>query len=464
MRPLHAREPPSPRRHWKVACRVESFLPSTGTRVPTPGSDRFWSVTEGEARVVVGRYRLVRPLGRGGMGAVWQAQDTLLHRTVAIKEIWLPTTGDGPVDPADPLVRRAIREARAAARLRHPGIVTIHDVVSDNGRPWIIMELIGGRSLAEAIGEHGLLTEQRTAQIGLDVLDALQAAHREGISHRDVKPANILLGADRAVLTDFGIAALEDASTLTVTGQLVGSPAYLAPERINGRPATPAADLWALGVTLYTALTGVSPFQRGDTQATLAAILHSKPNPPAHAGRLWPVIKGLLDKDPAGRLTAEKARALLATVASVDLPPRELARRSGWWSGGARRRSDPDGTRQTLAAPPATIAAPTAHQDPLGETVPIADRIDSGTVTVDAALRPESRRSRRVWVAGLVAGTLILAGATLAIVRPWLGDDHNKNAITPSDPLSYICTETRLTIYGNKNASTDSYQRVSRTP
>jgi hypothetical protein len=305
------------------------------------------------------------------MGAVWHAHDTLLGRDVAIKEIWLPNAGNEPVDPADPLIRRALREAQAAARLRHPGIVTVHDVVIDAGRPWIVMELINGRSLAEAIREHGLLTEQRTAEIGLQVLDALRAAHHEGIAHRDVKPANILLdAADRVVLTDFGIAAIDDATALTATGQMVGSPAYLAPERINGQPATVAADLWALGVTLYTAVTGRSPFQREDTQATFAAILTSRPTPPAHAGRLWPVIKSLLIKDPARRLNTEQALKLLANVANLRGTPKPAGpaaggRRPRWWPAQPKRRgSTLDGLPGTLAAPTPTIAAPTAYQYP----------------------------------------------------------------------------------------------------
>ena len=220
------------------------------------------------AGLVAGRYRLERALGRGGMGAVWVAHDSLLGRDVAIKEILFPGGGQAPVDPGDPLVKRALREAQAAARLRHPGIVTVHDVVVEDGRPWIVMELVGGQSLAGEIRARGLLTEQRTAEIGLRVLEAIRAAHRGGILHRDVKPANILVDGDRVVLTDFGIAAIDDATALTRSGQMVGSPAFMAPERINGEPATTATDLWALGVTLYFAVTGRPPFQRGDTLAT----------------------------------------------------------------------------------------------------------------------------------------------------------------------------------------------------
>jgi tRNA A-37 threonylcarbamoyl transferase component Bud32 len=321
------------------------------------------------------------------MGAVWAAHDELLGRDVAIKEIWVHGPADAPVD--DKLARRALREAQAAARLRHPGIVTIHDVVTEDGRPWIVMEFVPGRSLAEEIAEHGLLTEQRTGEIGLKVLDALQAAHREGIAHRDVKPANILLDGDRVVLTDFGIAAIDDATALTATGHLIGSPAYLAPERINGKPATAASDLWSLGVTLYATVTGRSPFQRDDTQATVAAILGSKPIPPPYAGRLWPVIKGLLDKDPEGRLTAVESRPLLETVASLaETKPRKPRR----WPG-ARRKSD------TVVAPAPTLAAPTANE---GEqrTVPIAGE----TVEIP---RPRGRR-RKVAVA--IAAALVVAG------------------------------------------------------
>ena len=357
-------------------------------------------MTKSAARVIVGRYRLIRPVGRGGMGAVWQAHDTLLGRDVAIKEIWLPSANDEPVDPADPLVRRALREAQAAARLRHPSIVTVHDVVTDAGRPWIVMELINGRSLAEAIREHGLLTERRTAEIGLQVVDALRAAHREGIAHRDVKPANILLDdADRVVLTDFGIAAIDDATALTATGQMVGSPAYLAPERINGLPATAAGDLWALGVTLYTTVTGRSPFQREDTQATFAAILTSRPTPPAHSGRLWPVIKDLLIKDPARRLSTEQTRKLLANVVEASAAPQPAGPapgglRSRWWPAQSKRReATPDDMPGTLAAPTPTLAAPTAYQQPRNEQAPEArpatpPRLGSPSGKPAAAARP----------------------------------------------------------------------------
>jgi sugar lactone lactonase YvrE len=349
------------------------------------------------AGLVAGRYRLERALGRGGMGAVWVAHDSLLGRDVAVKEILFPAAGHGPVEPGDPLVKRALREAQAAARLRHPSIVTVHDVIIEGGRPWIVMELVGGQSLAEEIRERGLLTERRTAEIGLHVLDALRAAHRGGILHRDVKPANILLDGDRVVLTDFGIAAIDDATALTRTGQMVGSPAFMAPERINGEPATTAADLWSLGVTLYLAVTGRMPFQRDDLQGMLAAILTSRPAAPAHAGQLWPVIKGLLEKDPGRRLTTEPVLKLLAAVVRQPGP---AAARKRW-------RRAPWSTSATLAAPPVTVAASTALAPPV--------HID----TVTALAPPEAaRRGRaRIAIAAAVAALAVVVTVVLVTRR-----------------------------------------------
>lgn len=289
-------------------------------------------------RVLAGRYRLIEQLGRGGMGVVWHARDDLLNRDIAIKEIHLPYAD---TTAPDVLMRRAMREAQAAARLRHPGIVTVHDVVTEDGRPWIVMALIRGRSLAQEIESEGPLPGQRVAALGLSVLDALSTAHRQGILHRDVKPANILLDGDRPVLTDFGIASIEGATALTATGQIVGSPDYLAPERITGHPPSAAVDLWGLGVTLYTAAAGRTPFHRGDIRTTLAAILASEPTPLLEP--LWPAVRGLLDKNPVRRLTAEGAARLLEAAASPEVrAPRR-------WSGVFPARSRPEPTlKETL--------------------------------------------------------------------------------------------------------------------
>jgi Protein kinase domain len=282
------------------------------------------SVVGGGDRLVGGRYRLMDPLGHGGMGVVWRATDELLHRAVAVKEVRLRF---GLPEQAEQAAARTLREARAAAGLRHPGIVAVHDVVIEDGRPLIVMELVAGRSLAEVVRQEGPLPEERAASIGRQVLDALRAAHAAGILHRDVKPANILLDGDRAMLTDFGIAAVSGGTALTETNALVGSPEYLAPERVNGRPATEASDLWSVGVTLCVMSRGESPFQREDTQSTLAAVLAYDPPPQLGAGRLGPVIEGLLHKDPSRRLTSTAALELLSTPFGVS-PPTDVPTRA----------------------------------------------------------------------------------------------------------------------------------------
>ncbi|MEV0389770.1 serine/threonine-protein kinase [Nonomuraea sp. NPDC050643] len=263
---------------------------------------------------VSNRYRLVEPIGEGGMGVVWRAYDELLDRTVAIKEVRY--TGVGDAKRAE-LNRRTIREARAAGRLDHPSVVVIHDVVEEDGRPWIVMQLVRSRSLAQVIRESGPLRTAQVAVIGGRVLDALRAAHATGVLHRDVKPENVLLADDgRVVLTDFGIASMETEAGLTATGGLVGTPAYMPPERLNGEPARPESDLWSLGATLYAAVEGEAPFKRDSWAATVAAVLRDEPGRPVRAGALEPVIMGLLRRLPAARMTAEEAARLLHEAAS----------------------------------------------------------------------------------------------------------------------------------------------------
>ncbi|WP_336209142.1 protein kinase domain-containing protein [Nonomuraea sp. LPB2021202275-12-8] len=265
-------------------------------------------------RQVGNRYRLIEPLGEGGMGVVWRAYDELLDRTVAIKEVRY--TGVGEAKRAE-LNGRTIREARAAGRLDHPSVIVIHDVVEEDGRPWIVMQLVRSRSLAEVIRERGPLPVQQVATVGARVLDALRAAHATGVLHRDVKPENVLLADDgRVVLTDFGIASLEAEAGLTATGGLVGTPAYMPPERLNGEPARPESDLWSLGATLYAAAEGEPPFRRDSWAATVAAVLRDPLAPPRRAGALTPVIVGLLKRDPATRMSAAQAAELLAKAAA----------------------------------------------------------------------------------------------------------------------------------------------------
>lgn len=287
--------------------------------------------SDGGGRLLAGRYRVVGQLGRGGMGVVWRAVDEVLGREVAVKELRTYSDADGP-ELAD-LRLRMQREARAAARVRHHGVVAVHDIGEVDGRPLIVMELVDGPSLDDVLRERGTLDPREAAGIGAKVMDALAAAHRAGVLHRDVKPGNILLDrSGRVVLTDFGIATMEDpgdgnATHLTRSGELVGSLDYLAPERAQGAEPGPASDVWALGATLYAAVEGTSPFRRTSTYSTLAAIV-SEPLPePRRAGPLGPVLQRLLNKHPETRPEAEEARALLQTVADLtvsDIPTTTL--------------------------------------------------------------------------------------------------------------------------------------------
>ncbi|WP_227022937.1 serine/threonine-protein kinase [Actinomadura rubrobrunea] len=268
--------------------------------------------TTGE-RLLARRYRLVTPVGRGGMGTVWHAHDEVLGRDVAVKEVILP---HGLTDEERALQhKRTFREARTAARLGHPGVITVYDVVEEDDRPWIIMELLRAPSLDQIIKTEGPLEPRRAAELGRQMLAALHTAHEAGVLHRDVKPSNVLVSrGDRAVLTDFGIATAAGDATLTQTGLVMGSPAYIAPERARGRRAGPASDLWSLGVTLYAMLDGKSPFERQEPMAALVAVISEDPEPPANAGPLAPVIEGLLRKNPEQRMDAIEAGALLDDI------------------------------------------------------------------------------------------------------------------------------------------------------
>ncbi|WP_433230422.1 protein kinase domain-containing protein [Actinomadura formosensis] len=272
-------------------------------------------------QMIAARYELVEVLGRGGMGAVWRARDRTLGREVAVKEVSLPQGLDDA--QVERLYARTFREARSAARLDHPGIVTVYDVGEEDGRPWIVMQLVRAEGLDRVIAREGPLPPARVAAIGLDLLDALGAAHASGVVHRDVKPGNVLLPRGRAVLTDFGIATVAGDETLTQAGAIVGSPAYLAPEQARHQKATPASDLWSLGGTLYAAVEGRPPFRREDVWGVMAAVLSDDPDPLQHAGPLTPVLHGLLRKDPAQRMGPEEAGRLLRRVAhGAPRPPR----------------------------------------------------------------------------------------------------------------------------------------------
>jgi eukaryotic-like serine/threonine-protein kinase len=273
-------------------------------------------------RVIGGRYVVLTELGRGGMGIVWRAEDRMMGRHVAVKELHLPD-GLGPDDRR--LFReRLLREARTAGRLNDPAIVTVYDVVSDGGVDHIVMEFIEAPTLADVVARSGPLSEAVALEVARRLLGALRTAHERGVVHRDVKPSNVMLSADgRVTLTDFGIAQAADDPRLTTTGSLVGSPGYMAPERLDGGHADPASDLWSLGATLWYAVQGRGPFARDTTAATIAAVIHAEVPTTRTRGPLGAVIAGLLQRDPRARLTGVQAAALLS--GEPPTPPTGLA-------------------------------------------------------------------------------------------------------------------------------------------
>ncbi|MEU8954000.1 serine/threonine-protein kinase [Streptomyces sp. NPDC048518] len=275
----------------------------------------------GNTRVIAGRYRLEARLGRGGMGLVWRASDLLLERQVAVKELARDETLSDA--EAEQQRERTLREARAVAQLRHPHVIVVHDVVVQDEQPYIVMELIEGGSLAGRIARGGPLDAYAVARMGIDLLGALSTAHEAGILHRDLKPANVLLErtSGRVVLTDFGIAQLSGATTLTEVGSFVGSPEYTAPERMAGERTGPESDLWSLGALLVTALAGASPFRRDSIGGVLHAVVYDEIRPPPAAEPLLPVVLGLLDRDPARRLDAAEAKRLLQAYVETGRMP-----------------------------------------------------------------------------------------------------------------------------------------------
>lgn len=347
-------------------------------------------------RMLAGRYLLGERLGRGGMGTVWRARDEMLDREVAVKEL---TINHLPDDELEILQSRMKREAQAAARIKHPGVITIHDVLEQDGRPWIVMELVDGRSLADVIRQDGPLLPREAAEIGLQVLAALHRGHQLGVLHRDVKPANVLLehGTGRVVLLDFGIAKFEGASELTRPGDLVGSPDYLAPERAQGGILGPASDLWGLGATLYAAVEGESPFRRESPINTLAAVVEEPMPEPRRAGALGPVLAALLAKDPAERPGADEALRMLGEVSA------------GHTIGIARpgaQRGEP-----TRSVPVADRTRPVSDPQPAPGTAP-------GTVVAPAA---RGGRRRGLMIAAAVLAVLAVTGVAAGLAQRQFG-------------------------------------------
>ncbi|MEU9590052.1 serine/threonine-protein kinase [Streptomyces sp. NPDC048219] len=265
---------------------------------------------ESGGRVIAGRYRLHERLGRGGMGIVWRATDQLLGRQVAVKA--LPRDETLSAAEARRRRERTLREARAVAQLRHPHVIVVHDVVEDEERAYMVMEFVEGGSLADRVLGSGPVDAPEAARIGVALLGALRTAHAAGILHRDVKPSNVLVAEDgRVVLTDFGVAQVAGATTLTETGSFVGSPEYTAPERMSGAGTGPESDLWSLGVLLCAVLSGASPFHRDSLGGVLHAVVSEEIRPPAQAAPILPVVRGLLERDPGRRLEAAEAERML---------------------------------------------------------------------------------------------------------------------------------------------------------
>ncbi|MET8453931.1 serine/threonine-protein kinase [Streptomyces sp. NPDC005209] len=366
--------------------------------------------TEGDDfRVIAGRYRLEARLGRGGMGVVWRATDQLLGRRVAVKEL---AQDDSLSDDEARLHRdRTLREARAVAQLSHPHIIVVHDVVEHDQRPYIVMELIDGGSLADRISARGPVDAAEAARIGIDLLSALRTAHEAGVLHRDIKPANVLVesGTDRVVLTDFGIAQVAGATTLTETGSFVGSPEYTAPERMSGLRTGPESDLWSLGALLCAVLSGESPFRRDSLGGILHAVVAAEIHPPAQAAPLLPVVRGLLERDPERRLDAAEAELMLRAFLETGRTPQ---------SGSSTGRTPRLGTGRT---PKLQIP-----YSPTQRNVPVPEPLSGDP-------RAGRRSTRGVLVAALLVAAMAGAGVSAAALL-LRGAGHGGGAPTSSAP------------------------------
>jgi len=376
------------------------------------------------------------------MGVVWAATDELLGRDVAVKEV-IPPPGL-TAEQAELTRTRSMREARAAARITSRSAVNVYDVVEEDGRPWIVMELLDARPLSDIINAQGPLPPAQVASIAGQILDALIAAHSKGVLHRDVKPSNVMIADDgRAVLTDFGIAALDGDPSLTTTGMLIGSPAYIAPERAHGEPASPASDLWSLGCTMFAALEGRPPFDRGTSMATLTAVISEDPLPAPSAGPLASVLEGLLRKDPRLRISAGDTERMLRAVTAVPAEPattpmREETQRHQPPLSGGRAAVLPvmpagyqDGPPQAAPAPPQTAPAPSVTP-PARATAP--PRSPRPAAPVPA--RPRSRRGSKALAAALAAAVLGLVAIIVAGLLRNAGDGQDDQTAAPGDQTS----------------------------
>ena len=377
--------------------------------------------------LISGRYRLVKVLGAGGMGQVWLGQDELIGREVAIKELLLPS---GITDEQrEMLTARAMREARAAGRLSHPGIITVHDVIEHDGAPLIVMEFVRGRSLADAIKAEGALPVERAAAIARAMFAALRVAHGAGIIHRDLKPGNVLLDGDRVVITDFGIASLAGDAQLTRSGMIMGTPTYMAPEQAEHERASAASDLWSVGATLYAAAEGRPPFEGEGVMAVLSAVLTRDPRPPQRAGRLTPLLYALLRKDPNQRPTLDQAERLLAAAAGGSEVAAQTARLPASPDAPAGRVPPGQAPAAYAGLPPQPYPGlpPQPYPGAPGPTLPPGHQ----DLTQGASAPPGRRGSGRGIALLIGAGALVL----LASVT-WLVLDQGREGEQGSPPAA----------------------------
>jgi eukaryotic-like serine/threonine-protein kinase len=400
-----------------------------------------------DGRVIAERYRFLDRIGSGAMGVVWRAQDERLGRIVAIKQLLLaPSLDEREQDEA---IQRAMREGRIAAKLHHPNAIAVYDVVEENGAPCLVMEYLPSYSLADTMAEHGPLDPVEVAQIGMQAAAALAAAHTAGIVHRDVKPGNVLLADNGLVkITDFGISRASDDVTVTKTGLIAGTPAYLAPEIARGQDPTPASDVFSLGSTLYAAAEGEPPFGLSEnTLGVLHAVAAGRINPPTVDHPLTDVLLRLLNYDPADRPTMAQARDMLSAVAHGRNPSLTglLPASSPGFApvpAGATAVLDADRTRVVRPGPRST-----------GGTAP-------------AAPPPQkSNDNRPLVIAAVVLGALLLLGF-LAVALDWFG---GKNPVTPpgggSSSASATPTTTTTTPAPTTTAETQTVTvEVTTTP
>ncbi|WP_393916626.1 serine/threonine-protein kinase [Halostreptopolyspora alba] len=403
-----------------------------------------------QARVVAGRYQLQRQLGRGGMGVVWQAWDPELEREVAIKEVLLPE--ELTPEERTEMHARTRREARSAAKLTHPSIITIHDVLDFEEHPWIVMELVSGQALNKVLKERGSLPPERVSAIARSLLDALLLAHSKGVIHRDIKPGNVMLADNgRVILTDFGIATIEGETSITRSGALVGSPEYMAPERLQQESAEASSDLWSLGATLYAATEGQSPFKRDTVTASISAVMSAPVPPPQHAGPLAPILMGMLDRDPANRLTAQQASQLLA----MSVPTGSMA--------------PPTGANPTMAAtgamPPPNQQYPPQHPQ-FGVNGPPGPNGANGGPA--AAGGSNKRKVYAVVAAAAAVLVLVAAVALWAITRPAETEYrlYQSSGISFEYPADWTAEEDegRITVTHHNTLEEISFTASSYTP